>query len=263
VPAGTKLLKVPSQVSSGTGWHYDSRGWITVDGNGAVLSGLYIPFSLNITASDVTIKNVQVISGGLSAFGIALRHSANVTIEDSTISGIDAGNNRLLVGVKDVYGDATGATILRNNISLAENGVQLSAGLVKDNYIHDPGFIAGDHTNGIMSNGGTVQLTITHNTVLINRSQTDAVALFEDFGAQANRIISNNLLAGGGYTIYGGQTSTQPTYNIVITGNRVSTVYYPTGGAFGPAAYFNPAGTGNTWSGNTWDNSGQTIPPPR
>jgi hypothetical protein len=264
VPAGTKLLKVPSQISSGPGWHYDTRGWVVVDGNGAVVSGLYIPFNLNITASNVTIKNVQVVSGGQSAFGVTLRHTTNVTIEDSTISGVDAGSNRLLAGVKDVNGDAAGTTVLRNNISLAENGVQLEAGLVKDNYIHDPGFIAGDHTNGIMSNGGNpAQLTITHNTVLISRSQTDAVALFEDFGVQANRVISNNLLAGGGYSIYGGQTGSQPTTNIAITGNSISNIYYPNGGAYGPIAYFNSAGSGNTWSGNIWDSSGLTIPAPK
>ena len=40
VPAGTALLTVPGQVSSGPGWHYDPRGWVEVTGNGATLTGL-------------------------------------------------------------------------------------------------------------------------------------------------------------------------------------------------------------------------------
>ena len=36
VPGSVKLLAVPGQVSSGRGWHYDSRGWVEVTGNHAV-----------------------------------------------------------------------------------------------------------------------------------------------------------------------------------------------------------------------------------
>ena len=254
VPTGTKLLTVPGQISSGPGWHYDSRGFVQVDGNGAVLSGLYIPYNLNIIASNVTIKDVQVVTGGANVYGISLRHTANVTIENCTISGINATSGRSAAGIKDIYADSTGMSVLRNNISLGENGVQLEAGTVQDNYIHDPGFITGDHTNGVTSNGGgTALLTISHNTILISRSQTDAIGLFEDFGIQTNRVISSNLLAGGGYAIYAGQnTGGAPTTGIVITGNVISSIYYPGGGYYGPIAHFNPAGRGDIWSRNTW-----------
>ena len=84
-----------------------------------------------------------------------------------------------------------------------ETGVRLETGLVEDNYIHEPGYIAGDHTNGVMSNGGVTRLLIVnHNTILIDRGQTDAVGLFEDYGVQQNRRITDNLLAGGSYAIY-------------------------------------------------------------
>ena len=41
-----------------------------------------------------------------------------------------------------------------NNISHFRIAVQLATGLVDGNYIHDPGYIAGDHTNGVVTNGG-------------------------------------------------------------------------------------------------------------
>jgi hypothetical protein len=259
VPAGTVLKTVPGQVSSGPGWHYDPRGWVQVDGAGAVLSGLSIPYNINVTASNVTIKNVQVVTSGQP--GISLRHTSNVTVQDSTITGVNATSGRMLAGVKDMYGDSTGLAVLRDNISWNETGVQLESGLVQDTYIHNTGFVAGDHVNGVTSNGGvTALLTIQHNTIFIDRSQTDAIGLFDDFGVQANRVIASNLLAGGGYPIYGGQNpGTSAPTGIHITGNKIATIYYAKGGAYGPVTAFNSAGAGSTWSGNTWDSTAQAI----
>jgi hypothetical protein len=262
VPTGTALLTVPGQVSTGPGWYFDSRGWVEVNGNGAKLSGLYIPYTLDISASNVTIKHVRVVTSGHSSFGVSVRHTSNVTIENSTISGLNTGAGRVMVGVKDIYADSTGLQILGNNISMAATGVQLESGLVQGNYIHNLGYISGDHLNGVTSNGGaTALLTIAHNTAFTNYQQTDAISLFEDFGAQANRVITGNLLAGGGYAIYGGQNTGGPTAtNIRITNNRIATRIFPNGGFYGPVAYFNTHGAGNTWTGNVWDGTGAAVP---
>jgi hypothetical protein len=262
VPAGVGLQQVPGQVTKGPGWAWNKAGYMEVSGNGAVISGLSIAGNLDISASNVTVSNVTVVSSGQSSFGVSLRHTSNVTVEHSTISGVNATSGRLAVGVKDVYGDSTGTQVLANNIYYAATGVQMSAGLIKDNYIHDMGFLPGDHVNGTTSNGGTTPMTIEHNTILNNMNQTDAVSLFQDNGPQANRVIDDNLLGGGGYSIYGGtKAGGTPTSNIQITNNVISTVYYPRGGQWGPVAYYN-SGSGNVWSGNTWDGNGQTIPSP-
>ena len=104
-PSAVKLLRVPGQISRGKGWHFDSRGWVEVDGNGAVLKGLYIPYNLDISASNVTVTDVEVEDTG-NGFGVSLRHTRNVTISHSEIFSPDAsGANRLQVGIKDIYGD--------------------------------------------------------------------------------------------------------------------------------------------------------------
>ena len=164
VPAGTTLKSVPAQVSSGTGWAYSTAdGDVIVTGNGAVLSGLYIPHELLINASSVTIKDVQVAAAG--DFGIALTHTKGVTIENSTISGQNATVGRIGSAIDDEYGDSTGIIIKANNISDFRTAIQISAGLVDANYVHDPGYISGDHTNGFYTNGGTGALTIENNTI--------------------------------------------------------------------------------------------------
>ena len=255
------LRSVPDQVSSGPGWHYDSRGWVSVDGNGAVLDGLRIPYNVDVVANDVTIKNSQVEVQGES-FGISLRHAARTTVQNTEVFSPDAGANRLMVGIKDIYGDSTGTQVLRSNIWHTSTGVQIDSGLVQDNYIHDMGYKAGDHLNGTTSNGGTGLLTLRHNTVLNQFAQTDAISLFEDFGVQANRVIDNNLLAGGGYTLYAGQNpGGLAATGIRITNNRFSRLYYPQGGSYGPVAAWNPNGSGNTWTGNTWDDTSTTLNP--
>jgi hypothetical protein len=265
VPAGTTLKTVPDQVSRGPGWYYDPRGWVQVNGNGADLSGLYIPYNVNVVARNVTIEDSQVVNTGANSFGITLRHSSDVTLKNDTINGTDNGAGRLMVGVKDVYGDSTGLQVLNNNIYNTATGVQMEQGLISGNYIHAMGYLPGDHVNGVTSNGGNTSgtLTISHNTILNQLDQTDAIGLFADFGVQANRVITGNLIAGGGYAFYGGQKPGQPQpYNIQFTGNRISTQLFPHGGYWGPDTAFAPNGAGNTWSGNVWDATGLTVPAP-
>jgi hypothetical protein len=263
VPSGTILKSVPGQVSSGPGWYFNAAGnTVIVNVNGTVLSGLYIPYNLVINASNVTVRNVQVVTN--APFGISLTHTTGVTIENSTISGQNSSSGRVGSAIDDVYGDSTGMVIKNNNISYFKTAVQISTGLVDSNYIHDPGYITGDHTNGFYVNGGTQPLTISNNTIFDSLGQTDAINL--DAGSTgvpvANKTVTNNLLAGGAYTIYGGTALNNPTSNIVIKGNRFGQIYYPLSGQYGPVAYFDPTGAGNVWSGNVWDTTGQAVPSP-
>jgi hypothetical protein len=250
-------------VSSGPGWYYNAA-WnaVIVDVKGTVLSGLYIPYNLRIDASNVTVKNVHVVTNG--NFGISLTHTKGVTIENSTISGQNATTGRVDSAVTDVYGDSTGMVIKDNNISAFRSAVQISAGLVIGNYIHDPGYISGDHTNGIIGDGGTQQMTMTHNTIFNRLTQTDAITINTSTvpGPVTNKVIENNLLAGAGYPIYGGAGFGHTTLGILIENNRFGQQYYPKSGEFGPVLNFVASGAGNVWSGNVWDSTGATVPAP-
>jgi hypothetical protein len=258
VRPGTTLIKVPSQATTGPGWQWDSRGWVRVEDDGAVIESLEVSGSIEVEAADVTIRNSRVVESG-ERFGIALRHTRGVTVEDCEVSGLDAGSGRLAVGIKDVYGDSRGTVVRRTEVFDTATGIQLYQGLVEDNYVHDLGLVDGDHVNGVMDNGGVKEpLVIRHNTILNPHRQTDAIALFQDFGGQSDRTIEDNLLGGGAYTVYGGGDKT-PTTKIRILRNRFARAYFPKGGAFGPVTAFTPKGTGNQWQGNVWDDTGLPV----
>jgi Right handed beta helix region len=251
VPSNITLKTVPGQVSSGTGWSYDAAtSQVNVTGNGAVLTGLSIPCNLNITASNVTINDDKVLTGG--TYGITIQHTANVTIENSTVSGLNQTTGRVNYAIDDLYSDSTGLVIKNNDVADWRIGVNVAGGQVTGNYIHDPGYIAGDHTDGLYDNGGTMPLTISGNTILNNLTEVDAIFLSSNAGATiSNKTITNNLLAGGGYAIYAGSHARSAS-NIVIRENRFSQLYYPSGGRYGPIADFDPRGKGNVWSDNVW-----------
>ena len=253
VPVGTALLRVPQDVKSGPGWAWDSRGWLQAS-SGAVVKNLIVSGSINVGGSNITVTNVRVLVNG-ETWGIGLQHATNAVVSNNEI-GIAGSSPRLMVGVKDIYGDSSGTQVLRNNITNTGTGIQTFEGLIADNYIHDMGYVSGDHINGTTSNGSTTMMTIRHNTILNQIDQTDAISLFQDFGVEANRLITDNLVAGGGYTIYGGDNENfGKTSNIKITNNRFSTIFYPNGGYWGPVAAFDPSGAGNVASGNYWDNN--------
>ncbi|HMG61415.1 MAG TPA: hypothetical protein VK599_00560, partial [Streptosporangiaceae bacterium] len=129
---------------------------------------------------------------------------AGLTIQDCTLGGLDAGLNRAPYGIDDNRGNTTNLLVQRCDISFVRDAFNISNGVIRDNYVHDFGYIFNDHSDGI-ANGGTggVPLTITHNTILMNRDETSPLILGGAASLQ-NVTIQGNLLAGGTYCIYGG-----------------------------------------------------------
>ncbi len=264
VPAGTRLTQVPGQATSGPGWTWNaSSHTAVVKTNGAVITDLHVNGILDIQASNVTVNNVEVTSSG-DFFGISLRHTQDVTIENSTIGGTNTTTGRIGAAIHDVYDDSTNMLIKDNNIFSFKTAIQVTNGIVIGNYIHDTGFVEGDHTNGILVLGTTQPLLIRDNTILDDQDQTDAVSLGSTGPGKpvGNKVVERNLLGGGAYAVYGGATHGNTTSGIVIKNNVFSQLYFPKSGLWGPVAYFDTAGAGNVWTGNTWDTTGDTVPAP-
>lgn len=190
----------------------------------------------------------------------------------------------------------TPAVVYRNYISYTSTGIQINTNdcLVAENYVEKLTLYYGEtgppaesgpkHLNGFTTNGGMANIRIERNKILLQSpdeaghsiGQTDALSFFQDFGSfpgtgtndngTVGYQVLDNYLGGGGYTIYAGLNAGKPTTsvkNMVMTGNKVTTQWWPNGGAVGPLAAAPPWGTnGNVWANNTWADgpkAGQTF----
>jgi hypothetical protein len=262
------------QVSSGAGWHYDvAGGFVRVTASDAVLSGLLIPYNVDIEGSSgnvldgIVISNCEIVTGGGSSNIISVRWTTNLTIEDCTIHGINVGSGRAGQGIANAAGNNPGLVVQRCNMYWIRAAIAMGQGLIQDNYIHDPGFITGDHIDGMVADGPCDFVT-RHNTILINMDQTSPLdfASNDTDGMFSGATIDGNLLAGGGYAAYLGNAGsylaahpTAKTADVVFTNNVISRRFYPNGGTFGPYVYFDATGPGNVFSGNTWYETGLPV----
>ena len=210
-------------------------GTYTVTQDGAVISNLEVHGNIIVEASNVTLKNVRLISKApWHALQLAEKSSGFI-LQDSEIDG--AGTT-----VNAVYGFGS---FLRNDIHDAENGINvIGPSVIRDNVIHSLRGGPNAHFDGIEINGGK-DIDIAGNVISNTNGQTSAIMLDNYFSGLSNIKIRNNRLVGGGYTVYldgrfdGGAVDDR---SISITGNRIG------GGTWGNFALYGhePLLKGNT-----------------
>lgn len=257
-PTGTLTNLVKGTSASGSGWSWDGSG-LTISGTGATFAGFNVPGCADITGSGVTVDNDHFTCGSFSGDGIIVG-GANDTISHTIVQGVNQTGSGLDAGIKDAGGSGAVANTTLNwdEIFWARSCVQDITGTMENSYCHDERDASGDHINGETQNGSGDPLLIQHNTILTPFGQTDAVGLFCDFGTESNVTVNDNILAGGGYTVYGGtggNMSNCPVSNIKITNNRLSPVYFPSFGQYGWIAY----DSGDSISGNVNDNTNAAL----
>ncbi|TDD82364.1 hypothetical protein [Actinomadura rubrisoli] len=243
VPAGRKLRK---------------SGPITIRKRGTVIDGLLVRTEINVAASDVTIRNTHLIAEG--EWGIIQRRGAsNLRVENTEING--DGKRKAQFGILNQGGMIT---VRKVHIHTVSDGIGTDHGLIEDSLVHKLKEFPGDHVACIASNSGPapgLSLVIRHNVALNKLSQTSAISIYQDFGIAHHVTLDGNLLAGGGYALYGGKGKFGVSSNIKIVRNVFSRSIYKKGGFFGPVTAFEPRGKGNVWQGNVWADTGKPVLP--
>lgn len=230
VPAGTALsvitgdltIRTPNAVIDGK----DIRGCVRVQAPGVV-----------IRRSKITCSNFIVVASFHGEYT-----GTGLLIEDTDIS-CNAGPG---TGVAD-----TNVVALRLNVHGCENGFSIDSSVqISDSYVHDL-YTGGDsHPDDIEMEGGST-ITVSHNTLLAGKDGNSAI--ITDPTKMSKVTISNNLIAGGAYTLYCPGDSSS---NVRVLDNRVSRTFYPTGGEYGPWTDCEKVAQA---SGNTWDDTGQAL----
>jgi hypothetical protein len=228
-------------------------GCVSADTPGQVVENVSIKdCTIDVSARDVVIRNVKIVIDDPEKWAVIVRNPGSATIDHVDISGVDAGDHDVQYAVLSQTTEPI--TVSHANLHNCSNCIQGDYVAATSNYIHDVGGPPAAHLDGILciSNYGC-HLSADHNTVL---SQGIAIALYGDFGTPVDSIISDNLVGGGSYTLYGGTTKST---NVHITNNRISRAIHPKGGIWGPLAYVYPRNLGYTITGNIWDDTGEPV----
>ena len=232
----------PSAANTGVpaGVTLTPSGSLIINTPGAVISGLDIRGSVYINAPNVTLINCKITSTDFYVVKVNTGITGAV-IQNCDINGVGTGND----GSSGIAGQGT---FIGNNIYNVENGITLQGNnsLIQDNYIHDLKASGSPHYDGIQIDGGISNATISHNTIINNNNQTAAVMIDNYFGPISNITVDNNILVGGGYTIYSdAQFSGGSISGVSITNNHIG------GGYWGDTNFnkSNPVYTGNVQDG--------------
>jgi hypothetical protein len=257
-----------------------TSGDITLSTTGQVYQNSRVTGTLTVTGCNVTIRNVEVDAGepysgnatpDLFAIWNKAPQGCTTTLDHvSVLTNTSGPAPYATEAVRDAYGSTQ--NISASKFVGQQLGVTVGGGdTIRDSYMELGQTLRGDHNEDILDDGAT-GLMIEHNTLLNPNGQTSVLSLFTEFGSNRNILVTNNLLAGGGFTCYCGDGARDNVGNparatdVSFVGNVFWRRYFPTVGQFGPGRAYNPAG-GGRWFGNVYmDVNGtpttETVPQP-
>lgn len=199
VPAGTVLT---------------NSGSIPTTAAGQVIDAKNVTGMITVNHNNVTVKRCKVTGSNFYQINIA----ANVTgciVEDCEIDNQSSGG-------QGINGQGT---FRRNNIHHCSDGINVAGDntLIEDNFIHHSSGTAASHIDAIQADGGFKNLTIRHNTIINENGQTAGIMLDNYWGPIDNVLIENNVVKGGGYTIYLNEANktTDKMTNVRVLNNRL------------------------------------------
>jgi hypothetical protein len=241
-------------------------GSITVTKEGEKIEDKSIKGEVIIEAKNVTLKNDRIANAG-DCGNIKKCESQDVKVgvypKEAEVTGTvlshleltKEGVEGLGEAVRNLAGPSTKGEYL---YSYGVDSLWFRGGEVTSSYsMIELGF-SEDHLENIdLQEEG--KLVLKHDVLLNPENQTAAVATFctganNNIGAVT---IEDNLLAGGGYTIYGGTSHSGEGCKVkgpfVIKDNRFSSAYFANGGEHGILTALEAPVT--TVSGNYWDSN--------
>ena len=140
-------------------------------------------------------------------------------------------------------------------------GAWKGPGTITNSYLFSDLIFAGDHVEAYLNGGEGDPSILVHNTILNPIDQTAAISFFDDFGKIGQVIVQDNLMAGGGYVMYGGakNSASNVVGPVLVRANRLArgrqdaNGYFPNGGYYGLWAEFSRSAT--TACDNYWDDN--------
>jgi hypothetical protein len=240
-------------------------GGITADTPNQTYQDLDVSGTVQINAANVTLNCVRITDNdpqGDTNYVLSVSDGANALIEHTEING-QAGN-------QDACIDGSGFTLDYVNVHGCVDAEHVGWDVtVENSYVHDNATsMSSPHYDGLQWIGCSTcsdapanwNDVVRHNTIYPGRGDTSPWTNSAIFVQAANGpiggvTIDDNLLDGGGYTVFVDSQNGYPTpSNVSFTDNRFGTHYH-----FGISSVQNPA---PAWSGNVHDATGAPISSP-
>ncbi|MGH3451210.1 MAG: hypothetical protein ACRDQW_10885 [Haloechinothrix sp.] len=237
----------PNATNTGvpTGTSLTATGSLTVTRDGTVIDAKLVRGTIKVQADNVTIRRTKIENDG--NYPIQLDPTnRGLLIEDTEIDGN---------GIAGIAVLQSHYTLRRVNIHDVIDGPRIVGDnvLIEDTYIHHLSRRRDSHNDSIQIRGGT-NIVIRHNNLQAYRAETDdpmnaAIQTGSLVMPLKGVLIERNLMNGGNYTINAGGPSVE---NWVARYNR-----------FGRDCRYGVVqglDSHDTWIGNVWHDTGETIP---
>jgi hypothetical protein len=227
-------------------------GSLTFSTPGQVIQNVIINTSsgVTVTANNVTFRNCKIIYTGTATINALVEANAptGTVFDHCEFDGKQLAKD-------DIHG-GDNFTVTGCNIHDTGNGVEAGSSFtVKESYIWNIVSPAGYgwHADGVQAWDGASNMLVDHNTILMPAGE-DGTVDFVGSSPQSNNLVQHNLLAGGGYSVSVG-SSTSNT-NVRIINNHLSTRFFPKVGYYDIYYYGDGEVSGETISGNVIDETG-------
>jgi len=249
-------------------------GGLTITQDGMVVDGWQVSGGIQVRAQNVVIRNSYVTNsaGGRNGSGvIVVNPGFSATIDHNVLDGLNATH-------ACVWHAGRSVTVTANECRGVNDGIfswasQVGVDGTGDNFVIEGNWLQGfttsaanGHVDGYQTEGARDGV-IRHNTIDVTQDQTSAIAIWNSRKSSDNIVVDDNLLAGGGFTVYaedyspseaspaGGYSVT----NVSFTNNRFSTVHYSCVGSWG--VWYPRGAPSDGWrrSGNVVLETGQKI----
>jgi len=225
--------------------------------DGAVLSYLDVTGRIRIKARDVTLRCSRIDPSG-SLYGIHCDSRdggcPGLLVENVEVTGCDsacvlpAGTADGPVTLRRVHLHNTAKDLLKATSYL----------ILEQSYLHGFNPAPGAHNDAIQTSGGSHIIIRGNRIEGPPQAQTSAYLVKPDFGPIRNIVIADNWLAGGNYTVYLRDSSSQPAPADVAVLNNTWAI---DSWQFGPISSDTSASSCLEWRGNMLSD-GTPLPAP-
>lgn len=237
VPPGTPLDQV--------------NGPVDLKTPGMVYSGHEVHGEIFVQASNVTIEKVRVVSN--SDYPIRTFDPSNPT--GTVIRDVEIDMQGMEEGKGIAFDNYTAQRVwFHNGLDCAHAGRNV---VITDSFCDLPRLSSGSaaHADGFQSDGGG-NLVFRHNTIRNPNDQTSAILMSTNTAPIDTVVIDDNLMSGGGYTVYCGTNEGGVATHETYTDNVISREFFSRGGYYGPTTSCDRVAVAH---GNIWD--GSVVPP--